>query len=241
MQETRISSIYFISKDPKGVSTIDRRDLLIQFLSIFLPVALIVTGGAWLLGRSSEQAAITPILAHEQEHISAARRRLEEDLALPLNHIHSLVTEAPIRNAYLSPSGDTLAAMQEAFVTLLSRNPGYSSVRWIDQDGQERVRVDWNGINGRPLPRAQLQNKRDRYFFKEIMEMQGNLIYISPLDLMMEGSRIVEPYTPTLRVGQRVFDEHGKARGFLLINLAARNNIDAFIKSAAPLASRLGV
>jgi PAS domain S-box-containing protein len=202
-------------------------------------VALIVIGGVWLLGRSSEQAAITPILAHEREHVSAARHRLEEDLALPLDHIRSLVTETSIRNAYLSPSEDTLAAMQQAFITLLSRNPGYSSVRWIDQEGQERVRVDWNGIDGKPLPRARLQNKRNRYFFKDIMGMQGNLAYISPLDLLMEDSRIVEPYTPTLRVGQRVFDEHGKPRGFLLINLAARKNIEAFIRTAAPLASRL--
>ncbi|MBS0355991.1 MAG: response regulator [Proteobacteria bacterium] len=191
------------------------------------------------MGRSSEQAAVTPILAHEQEHVSAARHRLEDDLAIPLDHIRSLVTETSVRNAYLSPSRETLAAMQEAFITLLSRNPGYSSVRWIDQDGQERVRVDWNGVGGRPLPRTQLQNKRDRYFFKDIMGIRDNLVYISPLDLLMEGAHIVEPYTPTLRVGQRVFDEHGKVRGFLLINLAARNNIETFIKSAAPLASRL--
>ncbi|MBS0347614.1 MAG: response regulator [Proteobacteria bacterium] len=238
-QEARISFNFFIPGSLKDNGEIDRRDLLVQFLYIFLPAALIVIGGAWLLGRSSERVAITPLLAHEQEHVSVARRRLEDDLAVPLSHIRSLATETPIRNAYLAPSSASLAQMQEAFVTLLTRNPGYSSVRWIDQEGQEQVRVDLNGMEGRPVPHTQLQNKRNRYFFKDIMEMQGNLIYISPLDLLMDGARIVEPYTPTLRVAQRVFDEHGKARGFLMINLAAGSNIEAFVKSAAPLASRL--
>jgi PAS domain S-box-containing protein len=208
-------------------------------LVIFLPAALIIVVGAWLIGRSSVETSRNLVLQQEVHQIDIAHARLEKELSRPIDHIQSLVQEDMVRTVYQAAGGVNVMSMENAFKTLLSRNPGYSSVRWIDEDGVERVKVERNDEKVVIAPSSDLQNKKSRYFFIEAMKMQEGLVYVSPMDLFVDHDKILKPYLPTYRIGQKVFDARGNPRGILLINVYASKNLEEFLKSAEPIRNQL--
>jgi len=105
--------------------------------------------------------------------------------------------------------------------TFFSReNPGYDQVRYLDQNGQEILRINHGGTIA---PREQLKNKADRPYFQQARALDPGEIYISRFDLNMENGRIEEPLKPTLRFATPVFDESGKRRGIYIINYQGSN------------------
>ncbi|WP_148262015.1 response regulator [Methylomonas methanica] len=210
-----------------------------DFLLLFLPTALLVVAGTWALATARINAELATLMADEKTYVELSQGRLDQELAIPIRHLASLINEKPVRQIYEASGEYNPEPMQEAFLSLMSRNSDYDKVRWIDEQGYELIRV--NNRQGRPylVPKSQLQNKRDRYFFISAMQLDAGVIYISPLDLNMDNGQIEVPYKPTLRVASRVFDAAGNARGILIINIAARTMLNAFIGSAGPAANRL--
>lgn len=210
-----------------------------DFLLLFIPIAALIAIGTWGLADSRIKAELAMLMADEKTYVELSQGRLDEELAVPIRHLTSLANEKPVLQVYEATHGSNLDPMEEAFISLLSRNPSYDKVRWIDEHGLERIRV--NNQEGRPflVPRNQLQDKHDRYFFTDTMQLDAGVIYISPLDLNVDNGQIEMPYNPTLRVATRVFDADGNARGILIINIAARSMLNAFVSSAGPAANRL--
>jgi signal transduction histidine kinase len=91
-------------------------------------------------------------------------------------------------------------------------------LRWLDESGTEKVRV--NVQAGRPfiVPSETLQFKGDRYYFIDGIQVTPPQLYISPLDLNIEHHRIVVPYEPTIRISLRTGDQDGLRKGLLIIN-----------------------
>jgi len=210
-----------------------------EFLLLFVPVAVLVIAGAWALAESRIKTEVATILAEEKAYVDLGAGRLVQELAIPVRHLHSLINEAPVRAAYQAENGQYLAQIEQSFTSLLSRNPRYDQVRWIDEAGMERVRV--NNREGRPsvVPEEQLQNKRQRYYFSETMALPPGVVYISPLDLSVENGEIERPYKATIRVAGKVFDQHGGARGILIINVSADSMLETFVASSGPAGDRV--
>jgi len=210
-----------------------------EFLLLFMPIAILVVMGTWTLGESRIKAALSTLMTEERTYVDLSLGRLDQELAVPIRHLVSLTNELPVRNIYQSPSEPDLNPMQNAFISLMSRNPSYDKARWIDEHGLERVRV--NNRNGQPVlvSENELQDKHDRYFFNDTMRLDPGVIYVSPLDLNMDNGKIETPYKPTIRVATPVFNKDGNARGILIINIAARSMLSAFVSSAGPAADRI--
>jgi methyl-accepting chemotaxis protein len=115
-------------------------------------------------------------------------------------------------------------ALQQTFVALLKSKPDYWQVRYIDENGWERVRVDANNGEVQVIPAEQLQNKAQNAYFIETMRLPERALYVSPMNLNREQGRIETPYKPTLRFAVPVFAEQGRTRrGMLIINLHGKN------------------
>jgi len=112
----------------------------------------------------------------------------------------------------------------------------YDQVRFIDDRGQERVRVNLGeGI----VPDGQLQNKADRSYFKTASGLKPGQIYLSPLDLNVENGRVELPLKPVMRFALPVFDREGNKRGVLVINLLGSHLLSRFEQIASAYKHRL--
>ncbi len=107
----------------------------------------------------------------------------------------------------------------------------YLQVRYIDENGQELVRVDSDGDGTVRVPTQLLQNKANRYYFTETMKLGLGELFVSPIDLNREGSppRIEVPYQPVIRYSTPVFDEITRTpKGMIIINVRVKHFLDDF-------------
>ena len=120
-----------------------------------------------------------------------------------------------------------LIKLAELNTLALSLRQGlYDQLRYLDLDGNEIIRINYN--NGIPsiIPKNQLQNKRNRYYFKNSLKLKDSEIYISILDLNIEHGKIEQPHKPMIRLATPVFDEYGKKRGVVILNYLAEHLLD---------------
>ncbi|WP_230874709.1 response regulator [Methylomonas sp. LL1] len=213
--------------------------MLREFLLLFLPIVVLVSAGTWSIGESRIKAEISMLMSDEKTYVELSQGRLTRELAIPIRHMVSLANETPVRQVYEAAERSDPTQMEEAFISLMSRNPNYDKVRWIDDHGIERVRANNNNGQPRLVQHSDLQDKHDRYFFIDTLRLEKGEIYISPLDLNMENGQFEMPYKPTIRVATRIFAADGTPRGILIINIAARSMLNAFVGSAGPAAGRI--
>ncbi|MEZ2230376.1 methyl-accepting chemotaxis protein [Microcoleus sp.] len=116
--------------------------------------------------------------------------------------------------------------MQIIFSSLMEVKPYYMQLRYIDEKGNELVRVDSDGKNIKILPDNQLQNKAERDYFYLTMKLKPGEIYVSQLNLNQEYGKIEIPYKPTIRYATPIFDTKGQRKGILIANALGQSLID---------------
>ena len=182
------------------------------------------------------------IKASKVENISILQNNLvnqvdsviQTNLSWPRFDISYLANSAAIQNYLTDPSESSLNKAKVSFSQLqASRAHLYAQVRYIDDEGQEIIRVEQDG---RLLSNNQLQNKKHRYYFKDAMELDRDQIGMSPLDLNVDQNQIEQPLNPMIRFYTRVVDSNGKAHGVIVINYKASTLLSsvAVIQSEIP-------
>ncbi len=114
------------------------------------------------------------------------------------------------------------------FFNFMEVNPSYYQLRYIDESGMEIIRVENDGKNLTVVEDVYLQDKKERYYFKDTMSLGENEVYVSRLDLNIEngvlenrGTEESPEYIPVIRYSVPIFDDDGKKRGFLIFNVYA--------------------
>jgi PAS domain S-box-containing protein len=198
------------------------------FLAQFLPLAVLVLVAAGFFYHNRIEAEMRRLQLEQRERVSLGAASLTNDLDAPLRHLSILTSEAPIAHAINQPTPENLAQMAENFSTLMLRNPYYDQVRWIDQDGMEKVRVNMTSMGPAPAVIASLQNKKDRPYFTDAMALPRGEMLVSPMDLNVENGKIEVPHKPTVRLAVAVASADGKPGGIIIINVLMAPLLDRF-------------
>ncbi len=118
------------------------------------------------------------------------------------------------------------------FITLVQNEKYITQLRYIDEKGQEKLRVDRNTLNGEInlIDKNNLQNKFNRDYFQKAISKKANEIYVSNLDLNIENGKIELPYKPVWRFAIPVFSNY-KSRGIIIVNIFGKYILEDIIKS----------
>jgi len=116
------------------------------------------------------------------------------------------------------------------FLTIMLEHDDYMQLRFIGADGRERLRFDRDRPEGYPYKVAKLQDKSDRYYFREAAKLKEGQIHTSKIDYNIENGKLVRPIVPVFRVSTPIYFR-GKFRGVLTINTFAEKIIDLFTSS----------
>ncbi len=137
------------------------------------------------------------------------------------------LSEHKLMQDYLkNPSKTNAGNLAAEYISFSTRKGVYDQIRFIDAAGMERVRVNYNAGAVSSAPAEKLQSKAGRYYVKETLALLKDKVFVSPLDLNVEGLQIEHPLKPVMRFGTPVFDGSGKLRGMMLINYLAQRFID---------------
>ncbi len=110
--------------------------------------------------------------------------------------------------------------VEREWLAFSDRKRIYDQIRFIDANGNELIRVN-NSSNGAYLvDKADLQNKKDRYYFTDTINLNDNQVYVSQLDLNVENGEIEVPIKPTLRISIPYY-QNGIPEGIVVLNYLA--------------------
>ena len=108
------------------------------------------------------------------------------------------------------------------------QNPHYDQIRYLDELGNEVIRINKNETSAEILDKSQLQNKSDRYYFKETKQLDKDGIFVSPFDLNIEFNEIEIPHKPMIRFASALYDNENNFKGIIILNYLGQNILDDF-------------
>jgi len=175
-------------------------------------------------------------ISNEQARLSLKKTTIEDFLnsssedVLFLSNLSNL--DQLINTDKLNLREELIKNVEKDFLEFSKEKSKYYQVRYLDQDGLEVVRVDYDKLTHSIIPKEKLQNKKGRYYFDDTMLKNKGDVFVSPLDLNIENGAIEIPYNPVIRYGTPVFDEQGSPKGIVILNIYAQNFLDGLHNSS---------
>jgi diguanylate cyclase (GGDEF)-like protein len=213
---------------PSKSKPLSNSALLKIFLQIFVPTSLLLSGIFYAFTYLSNEYELQTIQISDA---SALQSTSEVSLLILEQKISDLMVlaEGETLRKYLHDSSmKNWIHLAREFSLFARRKPQYVQIRLIDTDGQEIVRINNNHGQQFIVPRIELQDKSQRYYFKDAIKLNQGEIYTSPLDLNIENSNIVVPFEPTIRFAAPIYDGYGVKRGIIIINYSPDELLNRF-------------
>ena len=152
--------------------------------------------------------------------IAIKREYLKHIISQQERLLTSLV-DTPFMNAYIAKNQESdRDSLSELFLTAATINKYYMQVRFIDAQGQEKIRIEQSSNDSAPMiiKEAALQDKSSREYFTATQKTPAGELWHSPFDLNREQGAIEQLINPTYRIAHPVYFD-GAFSGMVIINL----------------------
>ena len=216
------------------------RNLAIIFL-LFLLVPPLLTS-YWLI-TNDNKFTVQSIITTQYAHIHILKHYLESFLMSVTDELQFL-SQSPFLRDYLewryrmltSTPSESVPSESVVLTTELEKKRQslaaefllfsryhdiYDQIRYLDETGQEIVRINSSGTTSQIVADKKLQNKADRYYFKETMQLSAEEIFVSPLDLNRENDNLERPLKPVIRYAKLVYYNSARKAGIVILNINA--------------------
>lgn len=192
-------------------------------MAIMLPVVGFILLVQWQSFNVNQQQKLehTAQLAHE--FVNEELSQVVRDVKIIAQNTQRLARYAAGNKA--EPSEALLSQLAQGWQTIANESTYLDQIRWIDGQGMELLRVNYDAQGAYRVPADQLQHKADRYYVTAGMQLAPGKVYLSPLDLNIENKQIEVPYKPTIRVVTPVIDAQGHHHGLIVVNYLANTII----------------
>ncbi len=189
-----------------------------EFLKIILPLALISALAVVAFQMQSFRYELADLRSLSEASVQASSESIHKDFIDASADLRVLASSTALKNVLDEGGPQAIKNAARDFLAFVAFKKKYDQVRYIDAQGREVIRVNYEG--GAPLivPMDKLQNKGDRYYFRDTMALSRDQIFVSPLDLNIENGEIEQPLKPMIRFGMPLYDSAGVRKGVLVIN-----------------------
>jgi diguanylate cyclase (GGDEF)-like protein/PAS domain S-box-containing protein len=203
---------------PYATAGTPMRALLKHFAAIFLVAATLLTLVIVVTWRLDQYSRLEGMKVRETARLEIAQSRVRQDFSSVILDLR-IIAGLPELTQFLDDgSASQRKALTRYFLLLSEKSGRYDQIRYLDEHGQEVIRVNHNDGKPAVVPDRELQNKAGRYFFRDTFSLDRDEVFVSPLDLNIEHDKIETPYKPMIRFGMPVFDSKGRKRGVVLLN-----------------------
>lgn len=205
--------------------------LLLLLLGSIVPAAIVGTYGIVSSSSALTSLARDKLQGQSRDHADQIQVILER-IGLDVLFLSKTPELQDIIQAQDGDETDSIRQLQDIFAALAEVKPYYMQIRYLDENGQEIVRVDSDGTAATVISESELQNKGDRPYFTEAMALAPGELYTSPVELNQERGEIEVPFKPTIRYATPIVDSTGQKRGIIIINVLA-NEFLSIIENAS--------
>ena len=197
-----------------------------QCILIWVLLTLVLAVVLWIVHKTHEASTLALMYSEGQQTVKTASQTVDEELRLLHGDILYLRDQPVLRDWLEKQSPIAWKRLGNDLLAFVKYRELYDQIRFLDEKGQERVRINWN--QGQPVivPARELQDRSELYFVEQALALNKDDIYISSFDLGIEHGAIEQPIKPVIRFGTPVFDRRGQKRGIILLNYRGQRLID---------------
>lgn len=216
------------------VANISRWDILKHAISYLIITLLLEGSFLYYLLNQSHENKLTALKTEEKEKVDLSRALTTRDLEIVASDLRILADSNELTQYLNEINSVNLQALTERFSNFAHDRRLYDQVRFIDVHGKERVRINTKNGQVERVTGDALQNKSNRYYFRDSINLSPGEIYVSPLDLNIERNEIEFPHKPMLRVATPAISNDSNVLGIVILNYQAGrllNRIKAWVPS----------
>jgi PAS domain S-box-containing protein len=197
-----------------------------QFILIWAVLTLALAIALWSVYKAQEKSTLAYIRDEERQAIKAGSQFIVKELQELHDDLFYLRDKPALHDWLGHQSSLNMASLSADWVTFVKYRKRYDGIVFLNEKGQERIRVDQN--QGLPVivPERELQDKSRLDFVGQTLSLDRDNVYISPFDLAIEQNKIEQPIKPVIRFGTPVFDKNGQKRGIILLYYWGQRLID---------------
>jgi diguanylate cyclase (GGDEF)-like protein/PAS domain S-box-containing protein len=200
-------------------------------LALYLPVVVVLTGLTYGLLRVDVNIRLQKLQAQEAGELKIAEQLLKHDFEFATADLQFLAQTPALRGFINDASPAEKERVTEHFLNMAQTKRRYDQIRYIDSSGMEKIRVNLIDNQAVTVPYSELQNKSERYFFRDTLRLGAGEIYISPLDLSIEHGQIETPFKSVMRFGTPLLNRAGKKQGVLTFSYLGQELLDDFTQA----------
>jgi len=193
----------------------------IYFTKIMLILSAINVAGVLFVRKEKIDSEIDKIKALELHENRIIGKTINSNFKSIISDLY-IIAENNLLKSYKKGNSDIKRQIDQFLLRISQEKKYYDQLRFIDTSGQEICRINFNENKPEIVSQDKLQNKKDRYYFKEAIQLQERQIYISPLDLNIENKKIELPFKPMIRFGTPLFSVNGEKIGVIIQNYKAK-------------------
>ncbi|RLB85927.1 MAG: hypothetical protein DRH26_17965, partial [Deltaproteobacteria bacterium] len=157
-------------------------------------------------------------LIQEQKNVDLMQVNGDNDLKSILMDLTYLAALPSLHQLVEQDDSENYLNLSEIYLDFSKSRALYDQIRFLDENGMEIVRVNYNQGSPNIVPGEQLQNKANRYYFADTIGLDPGRIFVSPLDLNIEQGKVEQPLKPMIRFGTPIVDLKGQKQGIILLN-----------------------
>ena len=194
-----------------------KKRLVLYWVVFFLIMSFVLILITSLIQNNSDRITRETVINQEQMIVDVQRTLLSYRINRLINDL--MFMKDSLRFFDLPVNDDT--KIVQMWLAFSERKQVYDQIRLLDVNGNERIRINDRDGNGTVVPPAELQNKKDRYYFSNCIGLSEDQVYISPIDLNIENGVIEQPIKPMMRLSTPVFDANNTLMGIVVLNYNA--------------------
>ncbi len=201
------------------------------FVVIFLTIGALFSGILTLFYHFEMNTYLSELKEKEKHSLAVQKAQLTATFDSVIKTLFVLRDQNELAS-YLKNKNDTdLALIGEEYMSISTYYKVYDQIRFLDSQGMEIVRVNYNDGSPAVVPSHQLQAKAKRYYFTDAFALGEDMVFVSPFDLNIEHGQVEIPYKPMIRIATPAVDDQGKKQGIVLLNYLGNELIDRIIAS----------
>ena len=186
----------------KNIASFSIKTFLLSFIPLLL--LLLVVLATFLFQEIKAQKVI--LMATEKQNIETLRGLVDDDIKTILSDLFFLSVHPMLHQMLENDNSSVRQKVADDFKNFCSNSTLYDQIRFLDETGMERIRINFNQTYSSIVPENKLQNKANRYYFADAFVLEPGRVFVSPFDLNIEHGQIEQPLKPMIRIGTPVVD-----------------------------------
>ena len=199
--------------------------LLISFIITFFIITAIVIGSLLLFYTKKSNDYLQYLKITEKQTLKLEKSVILQKFNSLYTDLLSLAKQNSLHTFLKNKTDNSKNLINKEFMDFCRLKGIYDQIRFIDKNGMEIFKVNYNKSKSKTVPDDSLESQKDRWFFRNTCDLKDKQIYISPLELFIKNGKIALPLKPVILLGTPVFDKYGKKLGIIIINYLASDII----------------